>query len=570
MASRATTTVEDTHPSAQKVGATFGRSNRCSTALHIGASLLWIPQAAFIALAIGDLTGNTGASRLQWLCLGIPLIGILRATLDFVGARGAFREGRKQATKLRREAVSALARRSPLDADRAESGRAAAIIAEQAELVVPYVARFEAAKAKAVAVPCVIFLVIMTQSWAAGFVLLLAAPLIPIFMILIGWNAKKASEAQLVRAGDMNAFLLDRLRGIKTIRALAAVDRTALRLRANAENLRIRTMAVLRIAFLSSAVLELVSALGVAMVAVYVGFHLLGQLNFGTWSGPLDLAQGLFILILAPAFFEPLRDLSVVWHDRASGQAAIEALTSLSCQGITIVGGRSDDKKPAKDDLLPPGIQIDQVSFDYGNAKDDALSRFDLSIAPGEHIAILGPSGSGKSTLLALLAGLAPATSGCVTIGELKLSEESAGNLRSRTAWIGQRPHIFPGTLTSNVSLGRNIPDRRIFDALRFAKLIDIAEKRGPDTIGEGGTGLSGGETLRLAIARIAAQPDVTLILADEPTAHLDAETAREVTDNLLALARGKTMVVATHDVALARRVGRIVRMTDRLKESAA
>src|SRR6478752_4170039 len=143
----------------------------------------------------------------------------------------------------------------------------------------------------------------------------------------------------MVAMGSMNAFLLDRLRGLATLRALDAVDATAQRLGESAQSLRTRTMAVLRIAFLSSAVLELFSALGVAMVAAYVGFHLLGTLDFGTWGEQLNLGQGLFILLLAPAFFEPLRDLAAVWHDRAAGEAALNGLKQLGHHGLALPGG---------------------------------------------------------------------------------------------------------------------------------------------------------------------------------------------------------------------------------------
>ncbi len=545
-------------------------TNRISASLQIGAALLWLPQAAFIAYAVGSVANGASSAPIGWIAFGVLSIGILRAILDSIGQRIAFRSGRNAATDLRAQAVAALAARSPLDTDRAESGRAASVIAEQAEMIVPYVARFEIAKVRAVIVPAVILLVVLSVSWAAAFVLFATAPLIPIFMALIGWRAKAASEAQLAETGNMNAFLLDRLRGIGTIRALGAVDLTARRLRANAENLRARTMAVLRIAFLSSAVLELFSALGVAMLAVYVGFHLLGQLNFGTWQGQLSLGEGLFILLLAPAFFEPLRELSSVWHDRAAGRAAIEELNRLAAAERSLLGSERDMLQEPAVFHQAPAIVTDGLGFRYG--KDSALvfDGINLSVAPGERVALLGPSGSGKSTLLALLIGLVVPTSGSLSIGGRVVSAENAAELRNDIAWIGQRPHIFAGTLASNVALGRKIDRAAVADALRFAKLDDIARTRGPDAIGENGIGLSGGETLRLAIARVAAKPHAGLILADEPTTHLDAETASNITDNLLALAHGKTMIVATHDLTLARRMDRIVRFGDLSLEEAA
>ena len=189
----------------------------------------------------------------------------------------------------------------------------------------PWLSRYQTAMWRVRTVPLVIALAVASQSWVVALILVVAAPLIPLFMAIVGWRAKAASQAQMVELGGMNAFLLDRLRGLSTLRALGAVDATAQRLRANAESLRERSMRVLRIAFLSSAVLELFSALGVAMVAVYVGFHLLGHLPFGSWGQTLSLGQALFVLLLAPSFFDPLRELSAVWHDRASGEAALQA-----------------------------------------------------------------------------------------------------------------------------------------------------------------------------------------------------------------------------------------------------
>ncbi len=569
MASLAIAAVE-TSRSAEAHARVNSAANGISAALQIAAPLLWLPQAALIAYAIGNVAIGAASFSIVWPAIGVLAIGILKTILDSIGFRSAFRTARQAVTDLRAQAVAALAARSPLDAERVQSGRAASVIGEQAEMVVPYIARFQIAKLRAVIVPLAILLAVSWLSWAAALVLFIAAPLIPIFMALIGWRAKAASEAQLAETGNMNAFLLDRLRGIATIRALGAVDETAHRLRANAESLRVRTMAVLRIAFLSSAVLELFSALGVAMVAVYVGFHLLGQLNFGSWNGSLSLSEGLFILLLSPAFFEPLRELSAVWHDRAAGQAAIEELTSLAAPGRPLLGDAADSARSSICFSRAPTVVVEKLCFRYAESESLVLDRFDLAISAGEHVALLGPSGSGKSTLLSLLIGLAAPVSGSISIGGHNVSAETADDLRNGIAWIGQRPHIFAGTLASNVALGRDVGRDDIAQALRFAKLGEIARTRGPDAIGENGIGLSGGEILRLAIARVAAKPNARLILADEPTAHLDAETARGIVDNLLILARDKTLIVATHDLTLARRMDRIVQLEDWRLEKAA
>ena len=562
---------------------------RNAALIQAAAALIWAPQAALIAMAIGGLAHGAPASAMLAPAAGVLALGLLRAALDALGVRRAFQGARPILTARRREACAAMAARSPLDMNRAASGEAAAIIGEQAEAVQAWLARFQPARMKASIVPLVILACVAPLSWVAGLILLIAAPLIPLFMALIGWRAKAASEAQLVEMGAMNAFLLDRLRGLATIRTLGAVETTATRLRANAETVRRKTMAVLRIAFLSSAVLELFSALGVALVAVYIGFHLLGDLPFGAWGGKLTLAQGLFILLLAPAFFEPLRELSAVWHDKAAGDAAMTALDRLSAPGegpaaIPLPGAQAPERQgeaatdPARSGSTPPASSLSAappptgplmvtahgLRFRYPGAATPALpDGFSVNIAAGERVALLGPSGGGKSTLLALLAGLAAPQHGVITIGGQRLDDASAARLRQRMAWIGQQPHVFTGGLEANVSLGRAAPDVRASAgrALRRANLADVAASRGGAIIGEGGVGLSGGEALRLALARAAFNQEAGLVLADEPTAHLDRATAGAVTESLLELAKGRTLIVATHDPELASRMDRTIHL---------
>jgi len=587
---RKTPSVRKITPAGQGEGAA-----RNAALIQAAAALIWAPQAALIAFAIGSLARGAPASAMVAPAAGVLALGLLRAALDALGVRRAFQGARPILTARRLGACEAMAARSPLDVNRAASGEAAAIVGEQAEAVQAWLSRFQPARLKASIVPLVILACVTPLSWVAGLILLIAAPLIPLFMALIGWRAKAASEAQLVEMGAMNAFLLDRLRGLATIRTLGAVETTATRLRANAETVRRKTMAVLRIAFLSSAVLELFSALGVALVAVYIGFHLLGDLPFGAWGGKLTLAQGLFILLLAPAFFEPLRELSAVWHDKAAGEAAMTALDRLSAldrltasgdgpAAIPLPGARGQDRQdaaameadgpreaapaPSLPASAPPArplmVTARGLRFRYPGAAAPALpDDFSVDIAAGERVALLGPSGGGKSTLLALLAGLAAPQQGVITIGGQRLDDASAARLRQRMAWIGQQPHVFTGGLEANVSLGRAAPDVRASAgrALRWASLADVAASRGGAIIGEGGVGLSGGEALRLALARAAFNQDAGLVLADEPTAHLDRATAGTIAESLLELAEGRTLIVATHDPELARRMDRIIHL---------
>ncbi|UWM79066.1 thiol reductant ABC exporter subunit CydD (plasmid) [Rhizobium sp. WSM4643] len=533
---------------------------RRAAMLQALAAAFWIPQAGLLAVSLGRIADGGGLHDVLWPALGILALGFARSCLDAAGGRLAFQAARTELSRRRQIAAMALSVSSPVDRDRSASGKAASVLGEQAELIVPYLARFQSARMKASLVPLIILAFILPVSWIAALVLLFAAPLIPIFMALIGWRAQAASERQLVATGGLNGFLLDRLRGLATIRALDAVDATALRLRSEAESLRVRTMAVLKIAFLSSAVLELFAALGVAMIAVYVGFSLLGEIRFGTWLGRLDLTEGLFILLLAPAFFDPLRELSAVWHDRAAGEAALKALDALAAGGLSIRGA-AEVAPTASAIVEAPAIRIENVDFRYDAAARLILDDFNLDIAAGEHLALLGASGSGKSTLLSLISGLVPCTAGRIVIGGIELADDSAQALRVGMAWIGQRPHIFAGTIAGNIALGRpGILRSDMTDALDAARLGKVAAY-GNRPLGEGGIGLSGGEALRLAIARAACNPHLRIILADEPTAHLDAATAAEVTDSLLSLARGRTLLVATHDPLLAARMHRAMRI---------
>lgn len=534
------------------------------------AAALWLPQAGLIAWAVQRLADGRGWRAVWVPAAGVLALGLLRAAGEAWGLRRVFGRARAELSTSRAQATAALASRSPVDRARPASGAAASVIAEQAEAVLPWLVRYQPVRLRVTVMPVVIVVAVAWFSWAAALVLLVAAPLIPLFMAIVGWRAQAASEAQMVRLGQMNGFLLDRLRGLVTLRALGAVDATAVRLRDAAEGLRQRTMAVLRIAFLSSAVLELFSALGVAMVAVYIGFHLLGHLGFGTWGAPLTLGQGLFVLLLAPAFFEPLRDLAAVWHDRAAGEAAIGALERLAAQGRPLPDAPADAVPRPGHATGALAVAVRGLHFAHAG-EAPVFEGFDLGVHAGEHVALMGASGSGKTALLALLAGLATPDAGQIRLGDQVLDAGSANALRARIGWMGQRPHVFAGSVAANVALGRPaLSTARVEDAMRLAALDAVAQARPATQLGEGGAGLSGGEAVRLALARLAVHPDAGLLLADEPTAHLDAETAARVVEALLVLARGRTLIVATHDPRVAARMHRVVTLgADPLKEAA-
>ena len=597
--------------------------------IHALSPLLWIPQAALLALGVARLQSGAGLSGVMWPAAGIVVAGLLRAWLDAWSSTRMFESARERLSLWRERAITSLSARSPLDRSRLHAGTAASVLAEQAEAILPWLTRYHGAMWRVRLMPLVILLPVAWYSWAAAAVLITAAPLIPLFMVLVGWRARAASEAQWLQMSSMNAFLLDRLRGLPTLRALGSVQATARRLRASAEDLRQRTMKVLRIAFLSSAVLELFSALGVAMVAAYVGFHLLGYLEFGAWGGRLTLGEGLFILLLAPSFFEPLRELAAVWHDRAAGVAAMDALERLNENGLPLLdeapAAQPGAEKAATDSVPPtlhdrpapdavkptsvkaasvkpasvkpasvkpasvkpasvkpastdpaspqrpaPGVRLTDLGFAFPDEKP-VFQGFSLAVRPGEHVALVGGSGTGKTVLMSLLAGLLVPTSGRIEIDGQTLALDTVGALRERMAWMGQRAHVFAAPVRDNIALGRpSVDDERVRQAITQARLDTVAQAHPGISLGEGGTGLSGGEAARLALARLMAAPEADLLLADEPTAHLDSETADQVAESLVTLARGRTLIVATHDPRLAARMDRIVQLPSPAPETAA
>ena len=577
--------------------------------IHALSPLLWIPQAALLALGVARLQSGAGLSGVVWPAAGIVVAGLLRAWLDAWSSTRMFESARSHLSLWRERAITSLSARSPLDRSRLHAGTAASVLAEQAESILPWLTRYHGAMWRVRLMPLLILLPVAWYSWAAAAVLITAAPLIPLFMVLVGWRARAASEAQWLQMSSMNAFLLDRLRGLPTLRALGSVQTTARRLRASAEDLRQRTMKVLRIAFLSSAVLELFSALGVAMVAAYVGFHLLGYLEFGAWGGRLTLGEGLFILLLAPAFFEPLRELAAVWHDRAAGVAAMDALARLNENGLPLLDGAPAAQpgaekaatdsvpsalhdRPAPDAVKPtsvkaasvkpasvdpaspqrpaPDVRLTDLGFAFPDEKP-VFQHFSLAVRPGEHVALVGGSGTGKTVLMSLLAGLLVPTAGRIEIDGQTLAPDTVGALRERMAWMGQRAHVFAAPVRDNIALGRpSVDDERVRQAITKARLDSVAQAHPGISLGEGGTGLSGGEAARLALARLIAAPEADLLLADEPTAHLDSETADQVAESLVTLARGRTLIVATHDPRLAARMDRIVQLPSPDPETAA
>jgi len=546
-------TSQPTDPAARHlrdITATDAAQLRRAQGMWLLPPLLWIVQSAVVAVVFSALL--QGAPTLSWLfaMTGLfLLIGLTRVALESHAADRLAGIARALVRQLRDDLIAREARRAPHDPARPDSAALAVLMAEKLDHLVPHVTRYRPAMLRVMVVPLSILALAFWLSWAVGLVLLVSGPLIPVFQVLVGLAARDASARQMAELGTLNTALLDRLRALVDIRLLGATDRMVAGFRERAEALRASTMAVLRVAFLSSAVLELFAALGVAMVAVYVGFSLLELINFGYWRTPLTVGEGIFLLLLAPAFFEPMRELAAAWHDKAAALAVADEHRQLLARplGPLLGSGGAVDRLAGAPTIRTRGLMVDHGT---------PLRFADITLAPGDSLAITGPSGSGKTTLLALLAGLSAPDAGQIEVAGQRLDNATADAWRARLAWMPQGVHFLSGSLRHNLAPGA--PAGALADALSRARAQAVVQRlpRGLETrLGELGAGVSGGEARRLMLARaIHAAPDV--LIADEPTADLDPETAQEVTEQLLALSRkGVTLIVATHDLRLAARM---------------
>lgn len=501
-----------------------------------------------VAQALGALLQDAPVQPLLSAALFAGL-GAARAGLGGLAETLAQNAADTVIRQARLEVVQAEAQRTD-DNPFGGAGSIAALAGEKLDLLGPFLTRYGLARGRVMVLPLVILALAFWFSWAVGVIFLVAGPLIPVFMALIGLAAKEASARQLAEIGTLNDLLVERLSALLDIRLLGAGDRVMAGFAAHAGDLRSRTVAVLRVAFLSSTVLELFAAIGVAMVAVYVGFSLLGALSFGSWGAALSPQAGMFLLLLAPDFFQPLRDLAAAWHDKAAADAVLDELAAHAANPGAPLPGRGARAAP-----LPGAAQVTLrgCRLPWGGVLPD------ITVAPGERVAIIGPSGSGKTSILRLMAGLTLPDHGEVWVAGQPLRAANADAWRARLGWMPQAPHFLTGSLRANLILGRT---GDLDHALATAAAGDVVGRlpRGLKTrLGETGAGLSGGEARRMTLARaILSAPD--LILADEPTADLDPTTATLVTDGLLAeAARGTTLIIATHDPVLAARMDRVI-----------
>jgi ATP-binding cassette subfamily C protein CydD len=484
---------------------------------------------------------------------------ILRSLCIYGHQVWGFEAGAQVRASVRKQLFAKFLTLGPAEIKQRQSGELAAVTLEQVDALENYFSRYLPQQMIVGVLPLIMIIVVMPVNWVVGLIFLVTGPLVPIFMALVGMGAASANRSQFLAMARMSGYFLDRLQGLTTLKLFGQAEQELKTINAIADGFREKTMAVLRIAFLSSAILEFFSAVAVALVAVYVGLGLLGQIHFGP-AEHISLSEALFVLLLAPEFFMPLRQLAINYHDRAAALGATDAILAIlelnsdASDNLYLVG-LAGDTHPNKISL----IEFKNVGKSYG--KRQVLSAINLQIAAGEKIALIGESGAGKTTLLNLLLGFEVATEGLILLNGLTVNPECAAQA---IAWVGQNAYIFHGSIKDNIALAE--PDASEQSIVNVAQAAGVTEFSAqlPEglltPIGERGFGLSGGQVQRIALAR-AFLKNADIILLDEPTANLDLSNKTLLLDVIDQLFIDKTLIIATHDALVIDRMNRRIEL---------
>jgi ATP-binding cassette subfamily C protein CydD len=509
------------------------------------------------AVVVEGATLGAVEGALWVLLLALVLRAVLAFLRDWAGQQASIRVR----SGLRAELLAKLERLGPAWCQGQRAGDVSTLLLEQVEALDGFVARYLPQMALAVGLPLIIIAFVLPQNWAVALIFLFSAPLIPLFMALVGMKAADANRRNFQALANLGAYFLDVVQGLSTLRLFQRSRGEAQRIHRVSEEFRLRTMQVLRLAFLSSAVLEFFASVSIAVTAVYLGFSFLGELDFGYWDTPVTLQQGLFLLLLAPEFYLPLRELGTHYHARQEAVGAADRLIDLLNEVERAPLGGTASLPDAQAGVA---LALRQVSLTWPGRHDALLDGLDLSVAAGEHVAIMGPSGAGKSTLMNLLLGFQAPDSGEVTANGVPVAQLDPQSWLGAVAWVSQQTTLFPGTLRDNLLLAApGASADALWQACRDAHADEFISRlpRGLDTrIEEGGAGLSGGQIQRIALAR-AFLKDAPVLLLDEPTANLDRDSERLVVAALGVLSRGRTVVTLTHRHDTAQGADRVLRL---------
>lgn len=511
-------------------------------ALNLVSGLLIIAQARLLATICQRVViEHSGLSPLLPLLGWIAGLVLLRALLAVRSEEAAVRAAMQVKQQVRSSLYQRLLQLKP-GGQAGEVGPLTELVTSGVEGLEAYIARFLPQMVLAGLLPLAILLVVLPSEWRSSLVLIFSAPFIPLLMVLIGKGSEALNRRQFDQLSRLSGYLLDLVQGLPDLKIFGAAKREAELLARASEQYRSVTMSVLRVAFMSAFALEFFSTVGTAVIAVVIGFRLL--------DGSLTLQDGLFVLLLAPEFYLPLRTLGLSYHSRMNGIAAAERIIPLLGKDIQ---PQNNTEQTYKNDKTignnAPELICESVTFRYGGERG-GVQDINLTIPANSMTALVGASGSGKSTLARLLLGLAQLESGRLLVDGCDLSELDQTVWQQQLAWVPQQPFFFTASIRENLLLGcPESSPQAILAALEQVGLRAALEKLpgGLETrLGDQGAGLSGGELRRLALARVLLR-NARMVVLDEPTAGLDADNERLVLTSLQQLAQGRTVLIISH-----------------------
>ncbi|MFF9059119.1 thiol reductant ABC exporter subunit CydD [Streptomyces sp. NPDC014882] len=513
----------------------------------VGAVLV-IAQAMLIAeVVVGAFEQGRPVGDLRTPLMWLVAVAAGRALVSWLTELSAHRASAAVKSELRGRLLERAALLGPGWLSGQRTGSLVALATRGVDALDDYFSRYLPQLGLAVVVPVAVLARIVTEDWVSAAIIAGTLPLIPVFMVLIGWATQSRMDRQWRLLSRLSGHFLDVVAGLPTLKVFGRAKAQAESIRRITGEYRQATMRTLRIAFLSSFALELLATLSVALVAVTIGMRLV--------HGEMDLYTGLVILVLAPEAYLPLRQVGAQFHAAAEGLAAAEEIFEVL---------ETPMPRSGKDAVPSGGVAFENVTVRYPGRSADAVSDASFTVAPGETVALVGPSGAGKSTLLSALLGFVRPAEGRVSVGGADLADIDLEQWRSRIAWVPQHPQLFAGTIAENVRLARPDADdtavRRALGDAGALRFVDALPDGAGTVLGEDGAGLSAGQRQRLALAR-AFLADRPVLLLDEPTAALDGETEAEVVAAVRRLAVGRTVLLVVHRPALLAVADRVVRL---------